>query len=146
MRVRKMTQLKNLLHFSTFLLSASCLAFATAFEPRSYLSHPQQDDIYKLHRSPIFAKCKVATLFSNETRIPRSFPRTFQALSGDLISSCIQIGEAVLGEREQGTKQHRDGGQRLLVQLVHSRPVQQVSLHFHSLGNNFPFYFYFEII
>ena len=131
--MRKMTQLKSLLHFSTFLLSA-CLAFATAFEPRSYLSHPQQDDIYKLHRSPIFAKCKVATLFNNETRIPRSFPpppRTFQA-SGDLISSCIQIGEAVLGQREQGTKQHRDGGQRLHLQLVHSRAVQQVSLHFHS--------------
>lgn len=122
-----MTQLKSLLHFSAFLLSA-CLAFATAFEPRSYLSHPQQDDIYKLHRSPIFAKCKVETLFNDETRIPRS--SLLKLFSGDLISSCIQIGEAVLGEREQGTKQHRHGGQRLHIQLVHSRALQQVSLHF----------------
>jgi len=47
MKVTRMrTQNLLLFVFPAFAL----LAFATAFEPRSYLSHPQQDDIYKLHR------------------------------------------------------------------------------------------------
>lgn len=37
-------------HTWTLLSLPALLALAAAFEPRSYLSHPQQDDIYKLHR------------------------------------------------------------------------------------------------
>ena len=71
---------------------------------------------------------------------------TFEALSSDLISSCIQIGEAVLCEREQGAKQHRDGGQRLHLQLLHGRAVQQVSLSPNSylpVHEAYNFYFHF---
>jgi len=32
------------------ILICALMALGSAFEPRSYLSHPQQDDIYKLHR------------------------------------------------------------------------------------------------
>ena len=38
----------------------------------------------------------------------------------------------MLGEREQGTKQHWDGSQRLHIQLVHGWALQQVIPHFQS--------------
>merc|ERR1719264_1900930 len=86
----KMTQLKNLLHFSTFLLSASCLAFATAFEPRSYLSHPQQDDIYKLHRLEKLCSAngsKVRSSIGTEVNV-FSFNSSTAGLSSRSVFSC----------------------------------------------------------
>lgn len=37
-------------HLCSVILMYGLMSLGTAFEPQSYLSHPQQDDIYRLHR------------------------------------------------------------------------------------------------
>jgi hypothetical protein len=65
-----------MLDMPLFLLLAltGIIALAGAFEPRSYLSHPQQDDIYKLHRCEYWAK--YATTF--KTKFSQLRRGTFQ--------------------------------------------------------------------
>ena len=67
-------------------------AFVTAFEPRSYLSHPQQDDIYKLHRSGI-----LTYLTSWEIQF-ETFPTHWSNISYPSgLSSCAQQTAARCG-------------------------------------------------
>merc|ERR1719348_996323 len=117
-----MTQLKNLLHFAAFL--TACLAFATAFEPRSYLSHPQQDDIYKLHRLEKLCSAngsKVRSSIGTEVNV-FTFNSSTAGLSSRSVFSChlelflpsslygfsIFIEEMNLGGSSQGGGCRRD--------------------------------------